>query len=77
MTIRIASLCLLLLFVATTFSARQSNLDSRRKQLNDLLAERWEYTLRTNPVFASMLGDKRWNDKLNDLSQAFIDHDLE
>jgi uncharacterized protein (DUF885 family) len=69
--------CLLLLVIAKPFLAYQSDLDSRRKQLNDLLAERWEYTLRTNPVGASMLGDKRWNDKLNDFSQAFIDRDLE
>jgi uncharacterized protein (DUF885 family) len=78
MTIRLGSLCvcLLVLFVAEPFSARQSGLDARRKHLNDLLAERWEYTLRTNPVFASMLGDKRWNDKLADASQTFIDQDL-
>jgi len=54
-----------------------SDLESRRKALNDLLAERWEYTLRTNPVYASMLGDKRWNDKLDDFSQKAIDDDLE
>ncbi|MGC2767847.1 MAG: DUF885 domain-containing protein, partial [Candidatus Acidiferrum sp.] len=78
MTIRMGSLCLclLVLFVGKPFSARQSGLDARRKQLNDLLAERWEYTMRTNPVFASMLGDKRWNDKLADASQTFIDQDL-
>jgi uncharacterized protein (DUF885 family) len=70
------SLCLFLLFIAMPFSARQSDVDSRRKQLNGLLAERWEYTMRTNPVWASMLGDKRWNDKLDDFSQAFIDQDL-
>jgi uncharacterized protein (DUF885 family) len=69
-------LCLLLLFVAQPFSARQSSLEARRKQLNDLLAERWDYTMRTQPVFASMLGEKRWNDKLDDLSQTFIDGDL-
>jgi uncharacterized protein (DUF885 family) len=51
-------------------------LDQRRKALTDLLAERWEYTLRRSPVFASMLGDKRWNDKLEDLSQAAIDKDI-
>jgi uncharacterized protein (DUF885 family) len=54
-----------------------SDLEGRRKALNDLLAERWEYTLRTNPVYASMLGDKRWNDKLDDFSQKAIDDDLE
>ncbi len=79
MTMRLGSLglCLLLVFIARPFSARQSGVDARRKQLNDLLAGHWEYTLRTNPVYASMLGDKRWNDKLNDFSQASIDRDLD
>ena len=58
-------------------AAPQSDLDARRKALNDLLAERWEYTLRTSPIFASILGDKRWNDKLDDFSQKAIDDDLE
>jgi uncharacterized protein (DUF885 family) len=55
----------------------QSALESRRKALNDLLAEQWEYNLRTNPLFASILGDKRWNDKVEDFSQEFIDRDLQ
>jgi uncharacterized protein (DUF885 family) len=54
-----------------------SSLESRRKALNDLLAEQWEYKLRTSPVFASILGDKRWNDKLDDFSQEAIDKDLQ
>lgn len=53
-----------------------STVESRRKALNDLLAEQWEYRLRTNPIFASFLGDKRWNDKLDDFSQEAIDKDL-
>src|ERR1039458_1374286 len=55
----------------------QSGLESRRKALNDLLTEQWEYTLRTNPLYASILGDKRWNDKVDDFSQEFIDRDLQ
>src|SRR5580693_3531381 len=55
----------------------QSDLESRRKALNDLLAERWEYTMRTSPIYASTLGDKRYNDKLDDFSQKAIDDDLE
>src|ERR1700720_2305751 len=55
----------------------QSDLERRRKALNDLLAERWEYTLRTSPIFASYLGDKRWNDQLDDFSQKAIDEDLD
>jgi uncharacterized protein (DUF885 family) len=57
--------------------APQADVEGRRKALNDLLAERWEYTLRTSPIFASILGDKRWNDKLDDFSQKAIDDDLE
>src|SRR5271169_2135528 len=53
-----------------------STVESRRKALNDLLAEQWEYRLRTSPIFASFLGDKRWNDKLDDFSQEAIDKDL-
>jgi uncharacterized protein (DUF885 family) len=55
----------------------QSDIEGRRKALNDLLAERWEYTLRTSPIYASILGDKRWNDRLDDFSQKAIDDDLE
>ncbi|HEY2375637.1 MAG TPA: DUF885 family protein [Gemmatimonadaceae bacterium] len=44
--------------------------------LHKLLGEQWEYSLRTSPEFASILGDKRYNDKLSDFSQAAIDRDL-
>jgi uncharacterized protein (DUF885 family) len=52
-------------------------LEARRKQLNDLLAEQWEYTMRTNPEYASVLGDKRYNDKLSDVSEKAVYADLE
>jgi len=48
------------------------DLASRRKALEDLLAEHWEYVLSHNPEFASILGDKRWNDKASDLSEQQI-----
>jgi uncharacterized protein (DUF885 family) len=54
-----------------------ASLESRRQALRALLAEHWEYTLRTNPVFASMLGDRRYNDRLDDNSLAAIEADLE
>ena len=68
-----------LLLVSTTAwaaSPSASNLQARRDALNKLLAEQWEYTLSNSPEFASILGDKRWNDKLSDVSQAAIDADL-
>jgi len=52
------------------------DLDRRRKALSDLLSEQWEYTLRTNPEFASLLGDKRFNDKSSEISMAAIERDL-
>jgi uncharacterized protein (DUF885 family) len=48
----------------------------RLKKLHDLLDEQWQYTLRTSPELASIIGDKRYNDKLSDFSQAAIDRDL-
>jgi uncharacterized protein (DUF885 family) len=53
-----------------------ADLEARRKALNDLLHEQWEYTMRTSPLYASILGDKRWNDKVDDFSQAAIDDSL-
>jgi uncharacterized protein (DUF885 family) len=53
-----------------------SSVEARRKALNALLAEQWEYRLRTSPLFASFLGDKRWNAELDDFSQEAIDKDL-
>jgi uncharacterized protein (DUF885 family) len=74
-------ICLLavaMLIPATVAAANPpTDLEARRKALNDLLHERWEYTMRTSPIYASILGDKRYNDKLDDFSQQAIDDDLE
>src|SRR5260370_40025003 len=74
-------ICLLavaMLIPATVAAANPpADLEVRRKALNDLLHERWEYTMRTSPLYASILGDKRYNDKLDDFSQQAIDDDLE
>src|ERR1700685_4304510 len=61
---------------ASLVAQSASSLEARRKALNDLLAEQWEYRLRTSPLFASFIGDKRWNDQLDDFSQEAIDKDL-
>ncbi|HKI00805.1 MAG TPA: DUF885 domain-containing protein [Thermoanaerobaculia bacterium] len=53
-----------------------ADLQARRDALNKLLAEQWDYTMSNSPEFASILGDKRWNDQLSDNSQAGIDADL-
>ncbi len=74
-------ICLLaiamLLPVSLAAAHSSADLESRRKALNDLLHEQWEYTMKHNPVYASILGDKRYNDQLDDFSQKAIDEDLE
>lgn len=58
-------------------AAPPATLETRRSAFNALLQEQWEYHLRTSPEFASILGDKRYNDKLTDFSQAAIEADLQ
>ncbi len=55
---------------------RTQSVEQRVKKLHELLNEQWEYTLRTSPELASIIGDKRYNDKLSNFSQAAIDADL-
>jgi uncharacterized protein (DUF885 family) len=62
-------------WAAPAFAA-PADLEARRDSLNKLLAEQWEYNLSRSPEFASILGDKRWNDKVSDFSQAAVDADL-
>src|SRR6476619_1994259 len=65
-----------LMAAGLTLTAAPADLESRRKAMKDLLAEQWEYTLSHSPEFASILGNKRWNDKLSDFSQQEIERDL-
>jgi uncharacterized protein (DUF885 family) len=67
------NLAIAVLLAVNNLSA--SSLDTRHKAFSDLLHEQWEYTLRTQPEFASILGDKRYNDRSADLSAAEIARD--
>ena len=57
--------------------AAEQTLEARRAELNRLLAEEWEYTLRTQPELATQVGDDRYNDRLSDFSDKAIADDLE
>ena len=67
---RLLALALCLVFSSNMFAA--DTLDTRRKQMTDLVSEYWEYNLKVNPVFASIIGDKRYNDQLGDTSAEFL-----
>jgi uncharacterized protein (DUF885 family) len=66
-----------ILITSTAFANELSaaDLDKRRKALADLLKEQWEYSLRTSPEFASILGDRRYNDRSSDYSEAAVMRD--
>jgi uncharacterized protein (DUF885 family) len=69
----------LLLGLAVPLFARaaEQSLEARRAELNRLLAEEWEYTLRTEPELATQVGDDRYNNRLSDFSDKAIADDLE
>lgn len=46
------------------------SLSTRRQTCKALIAEQWEYLMRLLPTYASTLGDKRYNDRLEDVSPA-------
>ena len=75
--LRTLCICVVLILAAQASFAQSDGVQARQKALTDLLAEHWEYTMRVHPVFASMLGDKRWNDRLEDFSEAAIEKDLD
>jgi uncharacterized protein (DUF885 family) len=65
-----------LLVPALAYGAAQS-LEARRADLRRLLAEEWEYTLRTQPELATHVGDDRYNDRLSDFSDKAIADNLQ
>ena len=65
------------LFAPFIAQAAEQTLEARRAELNRLLADEWEYTLRTQPELATQVGDDRYNDRLSDFSDKAIADDLE
>src|SRR5271157_2206050 len=67
----------LALFVPLFAHAAGQTLEARRAELNRLLADEWEYTLRTQPELATQVGDDRYNDRLSGFpEQEKLNHSL-
>lgn len=58
-------------------SSSPSSVETRHQQLLALFDEQWQYDLRSNPEFATALGDNRYNDRLSDHSPEFYQSDLQ
>ncbi|HEX5764559.1 MAG TPA: DUF885 domain-containing protein [Woeseiaceae bacterium] len=58
--------------VALLLSGGTANADASQ-EFGELLDDAWEWQLRENPVFASQLGDRRYNDQWTDMSIEAIE----
>jgi len=73
---RPAAKCLVLSLLAVAFvwhaPAARAQTDATRA-LTSLMDEEWEWTMRESPTFASLLGDRRYNDRWPDASMQAIE----
>ena len=75
----VATVCSVLVWGSATYGqtdARRTStpaaLDERREALKKLIAEEWEYELHESPLTATVFGDYRYNDKVDDFSLAEV-----
>src|SRR4051812_48354374 len=79
---RILFAILLLSLLSAAFSQTPAKKSASAKKadagvtLHALFDSEWEYNLEQSPLFASTRGDRRWNDKLGDVSLASAAKDL-
>jgi len=71
----VASL-LLVVPAALRTQAPATSVDGNQKALNQIFQDYWEDHLAHNPEFASTLGDKRYNDQIDDYSVKAYNQDL-
>jgi len=57
--------------------ATSASVEKRQQELLSLFDEEWQYELRSNPEWATMLGDNRYNDRVSDNSPEFFHSDTE
>jgi uncharacterized protein (DUF885 family) len=71
-----AAALLLLMPPARPQTATLAPVEDRRKALTAAFHDYWEFNLETSPEFASIIGDKRYNDKISDQSVKAYNENL-
>ncbi|MCO6455207.1 MAG: DUF885 domain-containing protein [Pirellulaceae bacterium] len=61
-------LCLLLVLLPLTLAAEQPAVPDAQAALDQILEDAWQFELRTDPLFATRVGEHRYNDRLPDTS---------
>jgi len=61
---------------AMTTASSQSGSADQLQKLHSLFDEEWQYELRSEPEFATALGDNRYNDRLSDHSAEFYESEV-
>ena len=70
---RVIGLLLALLSMSSfVYGADMKAVETRRQQLENLIAGEWQYELRESPEFATIIGDYRYNDRWSDISLAHV-----
>ncbi|MCI0607200.1 DUF885 domain-containing protein [bacterium] len=71
----------MVLFILIVFTQNGNAAMSEDEKLNAFFEEEWEYGIKRNPLYATILGDLRYNDQLPDVSLEAVKqeqaHDLE
>src|SRR5207237_8927106 len=63
----------LLVLSVSAFGQSAADVDARHRKLSQLVDEIWEHRLASSPEYASVQGDRRWNDRLTDRSAAAVE----
>ena len=68
---------ILMALAGLTAAAQPTAAGTPPEALHELLAEHWEHQLTERPLFATRAGDRRYNDRLAEVSPADYDRRLE